>query len=163
MVRAIVEDIGSESYISDSTISSIGLDEFTISDHYAYTLEPPAEPSIDGITKGKSGKSHDYTFDNIGTSDVYFLIDWDDDSEIEHTDLTSPGLTKTVSHKWLEDGTYNVKARSMNKWGIMSNWVTIEVSMPKNKAKTIHTPILKFIENYPILSVSYTHLTLPTN
>jgi len=151
MVRGIIENVESESYIADSSITSIGTNEFTIVEHYAYTIDPPSEPGINGPTEGKSGKAYDYEINNIGTSDVYFLIDWDDDSEIEHTDLTSPGMTETVSHTWTEDGTYNVKTRSMNKWGTMSNWVSLEVSMPKNKAKTIHTPILKLLENHQFL------------
>jgi len=147
IVRGIVENVDADSYISDSSISSIGIDGFTILEHYAYALDPPAGPSINGQTKGNSGKSYDYEISNIGVSDVYFLIEWDDGSEIEYTDLTSPGVTKTVSHIWTVDGTYNVKARAMSEEGMMSEWETLEVSMPKNKAT--NRPILNFLEKHP--------------
>jgi len=125
--------------------SEHGLGEFTIT--YAEACDPPAEPDIDGPNSGKTGISHDYTLNNIGIEDVYFLIDWDDGSPIESTDLTSPGITETASHTWSEDGTYNVKARAMNTCGMMSRWAELEVSMPKTKE--INRPILNFLEQHP--------------
>ena len=155
MIRGIVENVEAESYISSSSISSIGIDGFTILEHYAYALDAPAEPRIDGPTKGSSGKAYDYEINNIGISNVYFLIDWDDDSELEYTDLTSTGVTKTVSHTWTADGTYNIKVRAMNEWGMMSDWAELGVTIPKKKV--INRPILNLLEDhlhlFPILKI----------
>jgi len=49
---------------------------------------------------------------------------------VEYTELTVPAGTATASHTWEEQGTYTVKARAMNTWGMMSDWTELSVTMP---------------------------------
>jgi len=144
---------GKEAILSEASLTAVGMEAFTVSEHYAYEIDPLAEPRIDGPSSGETGTEYNYSINNIGTQDVYFCIDWGDGTPVEWTSLTNPAASTTAKHTWDSDGTYTIKARAMNKWSGMSNWATLEVSMPKNKA--INTPFLQFLEN---LLQSHPHL-----
>ncbi|GAH14983.1 unnamed protein product, partial [marine sediment metagenome] len=111
---------------------------------------PPAEPTIDGPTSGKPGTSYTYTISNIGIEDVYFFIDWGDDTYTWWFGPYTSGETATASHIWEEQGTYTIRVKARDVYGLESDWAEpLSVSMPRNRA--IKTPFLKFIENHPYL------------
>jgi len=127
----------------------------------AEACDPLAEPSISGHSSGKTSKPYTLTISNTGTDNVYFYIDWGDESALNYTGLTAPGATATATHTYSKDGTYTIQARAMNTWSVMSDWTTLSVSMPKTKAKTIDAYFfLRFLEKYPILYQLLTAITL---
>jgi len=152
MIIGELEGSGKTS-LSSSSITTTGIDEFTMLEHSAYQLNTPTEPNIDGPPKGKTGETYTISLTNKATENVYFFIDWGDGSALEGGPVqTIPGDQGSFHHTWSEDGTYNIKARSMNTWGIMSGWTNFEVKMPKAKSY-INTPLLQFLhilfEKYP--------------
>jgi len=93
--------------LTDVSITAKGIDEFIMTEHHAYRVLSPAEPGISGNSSGKSGTEYTYEISNNGTQDVYFFIDWGDETPVEYTvESTVPGATATTSHTWSEDGTY---------------------------------------------------------
>jgi len=114
---------------------------------------PPDIPTIDGRSKGNPNEEYEYILsaDDPQGDNVCFYVDWGDDTN-EWTDLVSPGEEITVSHTWDTEGTYEIKAKSIDQYCDESDWATLEVSMPKNKAIN---PFLLFlerlIERFPIL------------
>jgi len=111
---------------------------------------PPAEPTIDGPTSGKPGTSYTYTISNIGIEDVYFFIDWGDDTYTWWFGPYTSGETATAKHTWTEEGTYTIKAKAKDTNGLESDWGMLEVTMPKNKPY-FNAPFLQFLENHPRL------------
>jgi len=148
VIRELEEGID-EIILSDAQITSTGIDDFIVLEHYSYELDPPAEPTIDGSTSGKPGTAYTYAINNVGIEDAYFIIDWGDGTELETTELVAPGITESVSHTWTSQGTYIIKVRAMNEWGMVSDWAELSVTMPRNKV--INRPILNFLEQHPIL------------
>ena len=136
--------------LTNVSITTGGVEGITMTWHYAYDIDPPIEPRIDGPSSGETGTEYTYTISNIGTQNVNFYIDWGDGTESEWTNLTNPAASVTAKHTWDSDGTYTIKARGINEWGGMSNWATLEVSMPKNKPY-INTLFLIFLEQHPYL------------
>jgi len=59
MVIGELEGSG-EAVLSDTSITATGIDEFTMLEHYAYEIESPAEPGIDGPTEGNAGTAYTY-------------------------------------------------------------------------------------------------------
>jgi hypothetical protein len=49
------------------------------------------------------------------------------------------GKKSYVKHTWEKSGTYTIKVRSRDSYDEKSDWVTLEVAMPKNKPY-INTP-----------------------
>jgi outer membrane protein assembly factor BamB len=111
--------------------------------------EPPNTPSIDGETEGNYGEPYDYTFitTDLDGDDVWYYIEWGDGTDSGWIGPYNSGEEITKSHKWSEKGNYTIKAKAKDVFDEESDWATLEVSMPRNKA--INTPFLRFLENHP--------------
>jgi len=114
--------------------------------------QPPNPPSINGPTIGLKNKQHKYNFtlDDPELDDIELFVDWDDGNTTGWLGPFDSGETQTLTHSWSEKGTYTVKAKARDTYdGSESNWGTLKVSMPKNKA--INTPFLQFLGNHPYM------------
>ena len=117
---------------------------------------PPDVPDITGPTSGTAGEEYEYSFvttDPNGGDDVYFWIDWGDESFEEWIGPYESGEEVKVSHTWDEEGTYTIKAKAKDVYDAESDWGTLEVSMPRNKLSNMF--FLQFLERlferFPLL------------
>jgi len=106
---------------------------------------PPSLPVINGSASGKVGVSYYYNFVAIDPNgdDVYYRIDWDDGSPI--TNWIGPydsGQAMIVSHTFSNIGVLTIKCQAKDSYDLMSNWGTLDVTMPKSYNK----PLLIFWE-----------------
>jgi len=100
--------------------------------------EPPNAPAITGPTNGKVGVEYEYNFSaaDPNSDDVYYYIDWGDDSFEEWIGPYASGEIITVNHTWSEKGTYTIRAKAKDVFGAESDWGTLTVTMPKNQAQS---------------------------
>jgi len=96
---------------------------------------PPDKPEITGPISGKAGEEYDYTFSSVDPDGdaVQFYIEWGDGNS-EWTGFNSSGDSFTRSHIYDEKDTYVIRAKAKDSKVAESDWATIEVSMPRNKA-----------------------------
>jgi parallel beta-helix repeat protein len=104
---------------------------------------PDINDLIDGVTSGKPGEEYIYSISAIDPDGdkISYFWDWGDDS---YTDWLGPyfsGETCTTSHIWDEEGTYNIRVKAKDIYDAETEWITLEVSMPKNKPY-INKPLL---------------------
>lgn len=93
---------------------------------------PPNTPFITGPTSGKVGETYPYNFvttDPDGNN-VYYYIDWGDDTNSGWLGPYASDLEKTASHTWSEQGTYTIKIKAKDILDAESDWGTLDVSMP---------------------------------
>ena len=93
------------------------IDDFKIIKYEQGNKQAP--PSIDGPDYGKPNIVYDYTFvtnDPEGDNLEAIYIDWDDGDEQKVDGPFESGEAVVVSHKWTEDGSYDVRARSEDVW-----------------------------------------------
>ena len=107
--------------------------------------QPPSPPSITGEINGVTGNSYTYTFVSFApdADDLAYYIEWDDGTTSGWTDFMPsgpPGFSK--SHSWSSDGTYTIRAKAKDPFDAESDWTTLDVSMPRNRA--IISPFLQF-------------------
>ncbi|MCK5636367.1 MAG: PQQ-binding-like beta-propeller repeat protein [Thermoplasmatales archaeon] len=116
------------------------------------TNSPPNKPDIDGRTSGKPGTSYAYTFTSIDPDDdqVSYYIDWDDGDITDWTAFQPSGDSYSESHTWATKGTYTIRAKAKDTEGHESDWGTLTVTMPRNKA-TINSWFLWFFKQFPLL------------
>jgi hypothetical protein len=116
-----------------------------------YGKQSPFPPHISGQTSGKPGETQDFTFYTIDPEgdDVYIYIEWGDNTTGDWIGPYPSGEWVTASHTWDEKGTYDIKALAVDIYGYESDWATLPVSIPRNKA--INTPFLRFLENHPTM------------
>jgi PKD repeat protein len=132
----------------DGTWSSFATETLIVNDN-----NPPNTPTITGTVSGEAGEEYDYTFNSVDPDgdNVQFYIEWGDGNE--WTEFLGSGEDITISHTWNAEDDYTIRAKAKDINGAESDWATLEVSMPKNKA--INTPFIRFLEQhshlFPIL------------
>ena len=106
---------------------------------------PPNPPTITGTINGKAGTEYEYSLTTTDPDNdaVQYYIDWGDGT---YEDWFGAA---TAKHIWSAEDDYTIKAKAKDTYDAESDWSTLEVSMPKNKA--INTPFLNFLENHPHL------------
>jgi len=113
--------------------------------------EPPNKPTITGPSSGKKRETYNYYFQTTDPDDddIYYWVDWGDDSNTGWLGPYDSGEEITRSHSWSKNGFYNIICKAKDINDEESNWAILEVSMPKDKP--INTPFLQFLENHPHL------------
>jgi len=113
---------------------------------------PPEEPILNGPSNGKVRT--DYTFTAI-TNDsdgdnISYLFDWGDGTNSAWTEFVKSGTMVNQSHKWLWKSTFKVRVKAKDCYASQSNWTTLEVKIPRNKAID-NFQWEKFLERFPII------------
>jgi hypothetical protein len=92
------------------------IDEFKIIKYELGNEQEP--PSIDGPKVGEPEEWYDYTFitDDPEGDEIWLYIDWEDDDPDEWIGPYNSGQEVVVSHRWDEEGKYNITARSKDRW-----------------------------------------------
>lgn len=112
---------------------------------------PPDSLIIEGTNSGTTGTPYTFTFTSTDSDgdDVSYYIKWGDGTTPWTTYQTSGPPGYSESHTWSEQGTYTIEAKAKDTFGAESDWTTLSVSMPRNRAMQI--PFLQFLQQYPIL------------
>ena len=114
--------------------------------------QPPDPPLITGPPIGNFGTEYTYVVASIDPEyeQIRYFFDWGDGTTFGWTNESySSGEECEMAHTWNEKGTYIIKVKAMDEHQLESDWATLEVSMPKNKA--INSPFLRFLENHPYM------------
>ena len=106
----------------------------------------PSSPEINGPSSGNARTQYEYTISSTDQDNdfIYYAVDWDDGSIQEGIGPHNSGEEIVLEHTWNRQGSYNVKVKAVDDWGLQSDWTTISVSMPKNKK--IDRPLVEFIK-----------------
>jgi len=104
---------------------------------------PPNTPVITGDAKGKPGEEYHYTFTttDVDQDDVYYYINWSDNTTNQLVGPYHSGEEATISHVWSEKGTYTVKVKARDIYGSESDYATLEIKMPYS-----YNPIHQFFD-----------------
>jgi hypothetical protein len=138
----------SVSLAGDTTLIGAYGDENLAGSAYVFTKEnqPPNPPTITGPASGKKGQPYNYTFNTTDPNgdNVYYFIDWGDNTSSGWIGPYSSGHEITQSHTWSK-GTYTIKAKAKDMYGSESSWATLTVTMPNDLAY-IPFPFLQILE-----------------
>ncbi len=108
--------------------------------------ETPEKPT--GEDQGVPGESYSYSSSAVDPDEdqIYFMWDWGDGNFSEWRGLYDPGETCTESYTWNEKGTYSVRVKAKDVYGMESDWSDpLEVTMPRGKIVLL---IFEFLERY---------------
>ena len=141
-VRSLIEYCGEQdvheldlslnvTWISEGNISI----DVEITNNEAVPNNPPEKPSIQGPSEGKKGEAQNFTVsaNDPDGDDVYFYIDWADNTTTDWIGPFSSGEAVVVDHTWSSDGIYIVKIKAKDLDGDESDWEQLKVTMPKGK------------------------------
>lgn len=93
--------------------------------------QPPETPIIDGPEQAKVRTDVIYTFqaNDFDKTPISFFIDWGDGTSQETIDY-EPGIIVPHYHRWTKKGTYIIRAKAIDTFGLESDWGTLTVTMP---------------------------------
>ena len=123
--------------------------------------KPPDKPVIIGANNGSVGMEYTYNVSTIDpdSDDVFYHVKWGDSILPQIYGPYPSGEEVVLNHTWYKSGTYVIKAKAKDSNGAESDWATLEISMPKNKAIN---PFFLFLERlrerFPILGEDTTFL-----
>jgi hypothetical protein len=85
---------------------------------------PPYPPSINGPTDGRSWEEYEFTFTTTDpdNDDVYYYVDWGDDTNSGWMGPYQSGEEATIKNKWTSAGQYGIKARARDTNYVASDW-----------------------------------------
>ncbi|KYK24713.1 hypothetical protein AYK24_05750 [Thermoplasmatales archaeon SG8-52-4] len=108
---------------------------------------PPGMVSITGPNGVKPGISYQFKFsaEDPDGDDVKYIIDWGD-TQSDSTIYVHSGKEMTLSHTWTTKGTYIIKAKAKDEFGIFGPLTTKTVNV--QRTKTVHKNLLDFLQNY---------------
>jgi hypothetical protein len=107
--------------------------------------EPPEKQTTPfGQINGKPGIIYNYSTSSIDPDGdkLYYFWDWGDKTTGSWFGPYNSGEIVEQGHSWAKKGTYDIKVKVKDKWGMESNWATLTVTMPYSYNK----PIPQFLE-----------------
>ncbi|MBE3121586.1 MAG: hypothetical protein IMZ58_05180 [Thermoplasmata archaeon] len=122
--------------------------------------DAPNTPIISGRTPGKVGVSYLYKFSTTDSNgdDVYYFIDWGDDTNSGWIGPYDSGVQATITHSWSEQGTYTVKVKAKDVPGDESDWGTLDVVMPTEYRFSFQVLLQHLFEMFPHIFPILRHL-----
>jgi hypothetical protein len=100
-------------------------------------FQSPNIPSINGPTSGKVLIKHKFIISTVDpdNDDVYYFIDWGDNTTSDWLGPYDSGEEISVSHRWLKQGNFEIRIKARNTIGV-SDWGTLTVTIPRTRATT---------------------------
>lgn len=98
--------------------------------------QPPETPDIDGPTMGKPDVELEYTIcssDPEG-NDIVYCFDWGDETGQICIGPYPSGEDVTISHTWLENGTYTITVKASDTLGDESGLATLKVRISTSRS-----------------------------
>jgi hypothetical protein len=85
---------------------------------------PPDAPTITGPTNGVSWIEYEYNFTTTDPDgeDIYYYIEWGDDTNSGWIGPYESGEEITVTHKWISANDYEIRVRARDIYYTLSNW-----------------------------------------
>ena len=118
---------------------------------------PPNVPDIIGTTHGTPNTQYDYTFVTTEPNgdDVYYYVRWGDGTFEDWFGPYESGEEVTLSHAFPSRDTYTIRAKARDIYGLETDWGTLQVTMPRNRATSTNSPFQSFLQQhlhlFPIL------------
>ena len=115
--------------------------------------EPPETPQITGPAQGTTGVTYGFNFTTCDPNgdDVYYYIDWGDNTSTAWIGPFSSDLEITRTHTYSEQGTYTVRAKAKDIYDAESDWGTMSVIMPTEYTFSFLRILHDFLDTYPNL------------
>jgi len=122
---------------------------------------PPESLDIDGPIEGVIGEEYSYEIFSVDPDgdDVYYYIDWGDDTSDEWIGPYDSEEIVNINHIWSAVGNYTIAMKAKDTQGEESGWVYLKVTMPLNQPKQYYDfPIIKKIielleKNHPLIKM----------
>jgi outer membrane protein assembly factor BamB len=124
-----------------------------------YALEPiynnaPDKPIVDGPSSGLINIEYNYTAitSDIDNDNISYYFNWGDGTNSGWTNFMPSGTMANLSHSWEKSGTYTIKVKAKDDYGMESEWGELRVTMPRDKVMS-SSLLQRLFDLFPLLEV----------
>lgn len=119
----------------------------------------PSIPVIEGPKRGAEGINYTFFFNStdLDGNDLYYYIDWGDDTCEEWIGPYESGEKIHSCHYWESKGKYTISAKAKDVHGGESDLGTHEVKIPRNK-QALNSLYQYLSERYPLIFLLFRYL-----
>jgi glutaredoxin len=116
----------------------------------------PNTPDISGQDQGKPGTIYTFiiTTTDPDSDQVYYLIDWGDNTTTDWDGPHASGADVSLTHSWSTKNTYTVKVKAKDEHGAESDWGSLTIKIPTNQYIP-HFTLMKLLQKllvwFPLL------------
>jgi hypothetical protein len=112
---------------------------------------PPFDPTITGPSEIKPKTAITFNVSSIDEfdHDVSFDIDWGDGNGVSGLGPYLSGEIVQLTHTWAKRGTYKIKVKATDQFGMESNWTYLEVVCPTEFKIPVSTFLQRLFEMFP--------------
>lgn len=105
---------------------------------------PPEIPDINGPKTGKPGIQYNYTITSTDPdeNDIVYCFSWGDDTGEVCIGPYKSGEEVTISHIWLENGTYTISVKASDILGAESEYATFTVKISISRSFAYYRNII---------------------
>ena len=123
------------------------------SNWYAMGNTKPNKPTISGETKGGIKTNYNYTFNAVDPDgfNLSYFVDWGDDTTTGWTTFEDSSVDVILAHSWNKKGDYIIKCKVKDLAENESEWVTLNVTMPRSQTfvpSTFLELLKRFVEQF---------------
>ena len=153
--------IGSDQFEYNITDGNGGFDNAIVDITLIHINRPPDPSVLSEPPQGIPGLEYQYAFVSTDPEGdlVSYEILWGDGTFEDWLGPYNSDQVISVSHSWSARGFYTITARAKDTHGALSEWGTLDVWMPRNKAVT-NSFILRFLEFLERLFYRFPFLSL---
>jgi subtilisin family serine protease len=128
------------------SISQLSLDQAVVIKNSA-----PSTPELSGPTRCIIEEKYSFNISSVDFNgdEINFYVEWDDSSIEEWIGPYDSGEIVKVKHNWTEKGIYNIRVKARDVYGAESDWATLEINVPKNKAMSLNLFLQRFFHRFP--------------
>jgi hypothetical protein len=112
---------------------------------------PPFDPTITGPAQIKPKVAQTYTISAIDEfdHDVTFDIDWGDGNGAAGLGPYQSAESVELTHTWVKKGSYNIKVKATDQFGLESNWTYLQIVCPTEYRFSMNTFLQHLFEMFP--------------
>ena len=115
---------------------------------------PPESPNIVGLHIGKPDIEYDFSFQasDKDSNPINYYIDWGDGYNSGWLGEYQSGTEITLSHSWVLERDFIIKAKAKDYYGNESDWSEFEIKISNPRSKiTLDSVWQGFLDLFPIL------------
>jgi hypothetical protein len=111
----------------------------------------PFDPTITGPSEIKPGVAQTYNITAVDEfdHDVTFDIDWGDGHGAAGLGPYNSGEAVQMTHTWAKRGSYEVKVKATDQFGLESNWTYLQIVCPTEFRIPVNTFLQHLFEMFP--------------
>jgi parallel beta-helix repeat protein len=134
------------------------VDRYPFMNLYGWNNTRPNQPIITGPANGRKWVWYEFNFSisDPENDSIWIHIDWGHGTPSKWAGPYPSGSNVKLNYSWRKKGSYTIRAQTMDSKGLLSEWGTLEITIPRTRVSIGWYPML--LERFPIIAKLFSFL-----